>query len=75
MMGLAPFTGRGAAHDLVYGCCRDALEQRTPLVEQLAKRPEITRHLDRGALERLCDPANYLGAAGVMVDRMVGRGA
>ena len=42
MMALAPHTGRGAAHDLVYAACRSALEEGTPLLEQLEKRAEIT---------------------------------
>jgi len=32
---------------------------------------EIAKHLDRAALEKLCDPANYLGQAGEMVDRVL----
>ena len=32
---------------------------------------EITKHLDRAALAKLCDPANYLGEAGAMVDRVL----
>jgi 3-carboxy-cis,cis-muconate cycloisomerase len=42
-----------------------------PLVDLLAENDEIGRHLDRAALERLCDPANYLGEAGAMVDRVL----
>jgi 3-carboxy-cis,cis-muconate cycloisomerase len=34
---------------------------------------EITLRLDRSALARLCDPANYLGLAGAMVDRVLAR--
>jgi 3-carboxy-cis,cis-muconate cycloisomerase len=71
MMALAPHTGRGAAHDLVYACCRDALEARTPLIDQLSRRPEITAHFDQASLERLVDPANYLGTAREMVDRLL----
>lgn len=71
MMALAPHTGRGAAHDLVYAACRDALEQKTPLLDQLAKQPEITRHFDGAALARLVDPANYLGTAPQMIDRVL----
>ena len=73
MMALAPHTGRGAAHDLVYACCRAAIEQGTPLIDQLAKSPEITRHFDTAGLARLVDPANYLGVAGQMVDRMLAK--
>jgi 3-carboxy-cis,cis-muconate cycloisomerase len=37
----------------------------------LAENAEITKHLDRAALTKLCDPANYLGEAGAMVDRVL----
>jgi 3-carboxy-cis,cis-muconate cycloisomerase len=72
MMALAPHTGRGAAHDIVYACCRKALEDATPLIDQLRRAPEVTRHFDDAALARLVDPANYLGTAQAMVDRMTG---
>jgi len=71
MMGLGPYIGREYAHDLVYDLCREAIRQDKPLIELLAAHPEISAHLDRPALERLCDPANYLGQAGVMVDRVL----
>ena len=73
MMALAPHTGRGVAHDIVYGCCRKALESGTGLLAQLDAVPEVTRHLDRAALTRLVDPASYLGDAGAMVDRVLAR--
>lgn len=71
MMGLGPCLGREAAHDLVYDLCRDALRQRRPLLDLLAEHPDIRRHLDRPALAALCDPANYLGQSGTMVDRVL----
>jgi 3-carboxy-cis,cis-muconate cycloisomerase len=71
MMGLGAYIGREYAHDLVYDICRDSIRANRPLVDLLAEHPEIRRHLDRAALERLCDPANYLGQAGVMVDRVL----
>ena len=71
MMGLAPHLGRERAHDLVYDICREAIRQKRPLLELLAENAEITRHADRARLAELCDPANYLGQAGVMVDRVL----
>ncbi|MFC4170203.1 3-carboxy-cis,cis-muconate cycloisomerase [Teichococcus aestuarii] len=71
MMGLAPFTGRDEAHDLVYDVCREVNEQGGTLADALARHPEVTRHLDRAAIDRLTDPANYLGMAPQMVDRAV----
>src|SRR5438128_5273267 len=69
MMGLAPFTGRQQAHDVVYDACRSVNEQGGSLAEALAALPAVTQHLNRSAIDRLCDPANYLGLAPQMVDR------
>ena len=71
MMGLGPYLGRQYAHDLVYDICRQVVATGRPLVELLAENAEIAKHLDRHALEKLCDPANYLGEAGAMVDRVL----
>ena len=73
MMGLAPYLGREKAHDLVYDLCRDAIKQERPLLDLLVENREITRHADRKKLAQLCDPANYLGLSGVMVDRVLSR--
>ena len=71
MMGLGRYIGREYAHDLVYDICREAVKQRRPLLDLLAETPQISAHLDRAALAKLCDPANYLGQSGVMVDRVL----
>ena len=73
MMGLGHHLGREYAHDLVYDLCRESLQTRRPLIELLAAHPEIAKHVDRAALERMLDPANYLGQSGVMVDRVLAR--
>jgi len=71
MMGLGPYLGRQYAHDLVYDICRQVVATGRPLVELLAENAEISQHLSREELEKLCDPANYLGQAGEMVDRVL----
>ena len=71
MMGLAPYLGREHAHDLVYDLCRDAIKQDKPLVDLLASNAEITKHVNRNKLAEFCDPSNYLGLSGVMVDRVL----
>ena len=73
MMGLGPFMGREAAHDLVYDICIQASQQRRHLLDLLCENKQINQHLDRAALAKLCDPANYLGQSGVMVDRVLAR--
>jgi 3-carboxy-cis,cis-muconate cycloisomerase len=71
MMGLAPTLGRQIAHDVVYECCRESLAGDTPFVDALMARPEIAETLSREAVERLADPANYLGAAPAMARAVV----
>jgi 3-carboxy-cis,cis-muconate cycloisomerase len=48
-----------------------AQQPGTPLIDLLARNPEISRHLSGLELERIVDPANYLGLAGEMVDRVL----
>jgi 3-carboxy-cis,cis-muconate cycloisomerase len=71
MMALARHTGRGVAHDLVYGACRAALDNGTALLVELERLPEVTRHLDPQRLVELTDPVSYLGAASAMIDRVL----
>jgi 3-carboxy-cis,cis-muconate cycloisomerase len=71
MMGLAPHTGRNEAHDLVYDACRSAIETDRPLLDVLLEIPAVAGPLGPDKLRALTDPANYLGAAPAMVDRML----
>lgn len=73
MMGLGPHLGRQRAHDLVYDICRKVATSGEPLLDLLAQDAETSRHLSRAELAKLCDPQNYLGLAGEMVDRVVAR--
>ena len=71
MMGLGPFIGREYAHDLVYDICRVALKQQRPLLDLLCENAQIMKHVTREQLAAMCDPNNYLGQSGVMVDRVL----
>lgn len=72
MMAAAPKLGRQHAHDVVYDACRKAIEGGGQLADLLAKVPEIVEALGGvDAIRHHCDPANYLGLCGEMVDRVV----
>ena len=71
MMGLGPHLGRQYAHDLVYDICRKVVATGRPLADLLAENEEIAKHMSKAELAKLCDPANYLGQAGEMVDRVL----
>jgi 3-carboxy-cis,cis-muconate cycloisomerase len=75
MMGLAPHLGRQRAHDLVYDISRQASTSGQSLLDLLAENEEIAASLDRAALAKLLDPAEYLGLSGEMVDRVLGQRA
>jgi 3-carboxy-cis,cis-muconate cycloisomerase len=71
MMGLAPQIGRQQAHDVVYDACRAVNEKGGSLSEALAADPEVSGRIDRATIDRLTSPANYLGMAPQMVDRVL----
>src|SRR5947209_16041909 len=73
MMRLGPQLGRQRAHDLVYDICRKVAASGEPLVDLLAQDADISRHLTRAQLEKMCDPGAYLGLAGEMVDKVLAR--
>jgi 3-carboxy-cis,cis-muconate cycloisomerase len=73
MMAVAPKLGRQNAHDIVYAACREAIEGNRHLADILEGMPEVVEALGSvDAVRRHCDPANYLGLSGEMVDRVLG---
>ena len=68
-MALAPALGRDCAHVLVADACRRAAKERVHLREVLRAVPEVASVLDSAALDRLFDPANYLGESGRYIER------
>jgi 3-carboxy-cis,cis-muconate cycloisomerase len=71
MMAVAEKIGRGPAHDCVYAACRKALDGGTMLLDELRKDQQITAAIDDATLQRLVDPAHYLGTATHMIDRVL----
>ena len=50
---------------------RHAIAQKTTLRGVLLKEAKVTKHLSAADLDRLFEPANYLGAAEQMVARVL----
>ncbi len=70
MMAAAPALGRQHAHDVVYDACRKAIETGQSFPALLSGMPEIVSALGSAeAVQHHCDPVNYLGLCGLMVDR------
>lgn len=66
---LSPVLGKARAKDLLGTASRRAVEENRPLSEVLSNTPEIANVVDAETLAGLLDPAQYLGAAGRLVDR------
>ena len=73
MMELAGHTGRQKAHDIVYEACKETIESHDEqsLFHVLLQKQDVTQSISREKLKSLCEPANYLGAAGRMVDEVL----
>ena len=71
MMGLAPALGRQEAHDVIYDACRLANDKGLALADALSADARVTSRIDRATIEHLTQPANYLGLAPAMVDRVL----
>ncbi|MFN8525389.1 MAG: adenylosuccinate lyase family protein [Chloroflexota bacterium] len=73
MMALAPTLGRQEAHDVVYDASMAAIQKGTTLRQELLADQRIASRVDAATIDRLIDPANYLGLAVEFVDRVVGQ--
>ena len=66
---LAQRVGRDTAHHLLEQCCKRAVAEQRHLRAVLADDPDITAQLSADELDRLLDPAHYLGQATTWVER------
>jgi 3-carboxy-cis,cis-muconate cycloisomerase len=66
---LAGALGRVEANDLVARLSHQAAATGRPLRAALLADPQVQEHLDEAAIDRLLDPADYLGSAPALVDR------
>jgi 3-carboxy-cis,cis-muconate cycloisomerase len=71
MMGLAPHIGRNQAHDVVYDACGKCADEGRSLREVLLADTRISGRLSTAEIDAMLDPANYLGCAREMVDRVL----
>lgn len=71
MLALGPAIGRMAAHELVEQASAQAAANGLHLRDVLGGDAEVGRHLSSDALDRLFDPAAYLGGTGAFVDRVL----
>ena len=66
---LAQRVGRETAHHLLEHCCKRAVAEQRHLRAVLGDEPQITAQLSALELDRLLDPAHYLGQATTWVER------
>ena len=72
MLALGERVGKQTAHEVVYVVAMRAQETGVPFREALLAEPRVAAHLDPATLDRLLDPADYIGLAAILVERVVG---
>ena len=70
-IALAQRLGRETAHHLLEQCCKRAVAEQRHLRAVLGDEPQVTAELSAAELDRLLDPAHYLGQAQAWVERAV----
>ncbi|AZC16807.1 MULTISPECIES: 3-carboxy-cis,cis-muconate cycloisomerase [Pseudomonas] len=70
-MALAQRLGRETAHHLLEQCCKRAVAEQRHLRGVLGEDPQVSAELSALELDRLLDPAHYLGQAKTWVERAV----
>jgi len=70
---LIPSIGRAAAEAMLARACDRSITEHVPLSTIIRTDPELRPHLNDAEVDRLIDPASYLGSAGTFVDRLVAR--
>lgn len=75
MLALGDAIGRLDAHHLVEQASREAVQSGRTLHDVLAADPRVSAQLSPEALQRLFDPAHYVGAAHAFVDAVLARHA
>jgi 3-carboxy-cis,cis-muconate cycloisomerase len=71
--GLAPMLGRAGAHHVLRRVSDHAITEGKTLAQALRDDAEVRAHLSDEQIDRLTDPAAYLGSARPFVDRVVAR--
>ena len=70
-IALAQRIGRDASHHVVEQCCRRAVAEKRHLRAVLGDDEQVSAQLSAEELDRLLDPAHYLGLAPTWVTRVV----
>jgi 3-carboxy-cis,cis-muconate cycloisomerase len=70
-MALGKTLGRQQAHELVEAACKNAQKENRHLRDVLADDPAVAKHLNKEALTKLFDPAQYLGVAEQFINRVL----
>jgi adenylosuccinate lyase len=71
MLALAATVGKQTAHEHVYELSQAARTQGRSLRELLKEHPVIAGHLDEEQLDRIFDPAQYMGQSAALTGQVV----
>lgn len=70
---LRPVLGHEQAHHVVEAACQRAIAEGVPLGDALLGMPQIVEAVGSDGIDRILDPANYVGCADAFIDRVLAR--
>jgi 3-carboxy-cis,cis-muconate cycloisomerase len=73
MMAAAKALGRDKAHHVVEHAASKAIAEKRPLADILKEDKTLAGHLSAAEIDRVLDPAGYVGESAGVVDRVVAR--
>jgi 3-carboxy-cis,cis-muconate cycloisomerase len=73
MMAAAKAIGRDKAHHVVEHAAAKAIAEKRPLADILREDKTLAGHLSAAEIDRVLDPAGYIGESAGVVDRVVAR--
>ncbi len=73
MLALGEAIGKQTAHEVVYEIAMQAFENGTPFRDALLGDTRVSPHLDAAALDKILDPAAYIGESERIVDAVLAR--
>jgi len=73
MLALGEAIGKQTAHEVVYEIAMQAFENGTPFRDALLGDTRVSPHLDAASLDKILDPAAYIGESERIVDAVLAR--
>ena len=71
MLDLGHYIGRQNAHEVIYEDAQKAFTDNVKFLDVLKQDKRVSKDVDKETLEKMLDPAQYIGSCVEMVDNVI----